>query len=37
MCILFAFALIKVVSHYDLSVLSMSAMGFKKKLDGVGG
>ena len=33
------FTLLKVVSYYDLSVLSMSVMGFqKKKLDGgVGG
>ena len=33
------YTLIKVVSYYDLSVLSMSVMGFqKKKLDGaVGG
>ena len=29
--------LLKVVSYYDLSVLSMSVMGFKTKLDGVGG
>ena len=26
--------LLKVVGYYDLSVLSMSAMGFQKKLDG---
>ena len=25
--------LLKVVGHYDLSVLSMSVMGFKKNLD----
>ena len=37
MCILFAYTLLKVVSYYDLSVLSMSVMGFKTKLDGVGG
>ena len=29
MCILFVFSLLKVVSHYDLSALSMSAMGLK--------
>ena len=28
------YALLKVVGYYDLSVLSMSVMGFKKKLDG---
>ena len=34
----FVCVLLKVVSHYDLSVVSMSAMGFQKKLDrGVGG
>ena len=27
--------LLKVVSHYDLSVLSMSVMGFQKSCDGV--
>ena len=40
MCILFVYTLLKVVSYYDLSVLSMSVMGFpKKSLDGewVGG
>ena len=31
MCILFVYALLKVVSYYDLSVLSMSVMGFPKK------
>ena len=32
------YTLLKVVGHYDLSVLSMSVMGFQKKsLDGVGG
>ena len=39
MCILFVytFTLLKVVSYYDLSVLSMSVMGSqKKKLDGGG-
>ena len=35
MCILFA--LLKVVSYYDLSVLSMSVMGFQKKVWMVGG
>ena len=38
MCIFFVYALLKVVSHYDLSVLSMSVMGFQKSLYiGVGG
>ena len=41
MCILFVYRLLKVVSHYDLSVLSwMSVMGFHSKnnvLMGVGG
>ena len=37
-CILFVFALLKVVSHYYLSVLWMSEMGFQKSCDmGVGG
>ena len=31
MCILFAYTLLKVVSYYDTSVLSMSVMGFQKK------
>ena len=31
MCILFVYALLKVVSYYDLSVLSMSVMGFQKR------
>ena len=31
MCILFVYMLLKVVSHYDLTVLSMSVMGFQKK------
>ena len=31
MCILFVYALLKVVNYYDLSVLSMSVMGFQKK------
>ena len=30
-CILSLYTLIKVVSYYDLSVLSMSVMGFQKK------
>ena len=39
MCILSAHTLLKVVDYYDLSVLSMSVMGFQKSLDGgwVGG
>ena len=32
MCILFVYTLLKVVSYYDLSVLSMSVMGFHKKV-----
>ena len=28
--------LLKVVNYYDLSVLSMSVMGFQKKIDGGG-
>ena len=31
MCILFVYTLLKVVGHYDLSVLSMSVMDFQKK------
>ena len=34
MCILFVYTLLKVVSYYDLSVLSMSLMGFQTNLDG---
>ena len=34
MCILSVFTLLKVVGYYDLSVLSMSVMGFQKSLDG---
>ena len=30
MCILFVFTLLKVISYYDLSVPSMSMMGFQK-------
>ena len=37
MCILFVYTLLKVVGYYDLSVLSMSVMGFKKKIWMVGG
>ena len=38
MCILFVYTLLNVVRYYDLSVLSMSVMGFQKSLDrGVGG
>ena len=37
LCILSVYTLIKVVSYYDLSVLSMTVMDFQKKLDGVGG
>ena len=32
MCILSVYALLKVVGYYDLSVLSMSVMGFQKKV-----
>ena len=32
MCILFVCTLLKVVGHYDLSVLSLSVMGFQNKL-----
>ena len=31
MCILSVYTLLKVVGYYDLSVLSMSMMGFQKK------
>ena len=35
MCILSVYTLLKVVGYYDLSVLSMSVMGFQNKsLDG---
>ena len=37
MCILSVYTLLKVVGYYDLSVLSMSVMGFQKKWMGVGG
>ena len=33
MCILSVCKLLKVVSHYDFSVLSTSVMGFPKKMD----
>ena len=36
MCILYVYALLKVVGYYDLSVLSMSVMGFPKKKFGWG-
>ena len=38
MCILSVYTLLKLVGYYDLSVLSMSVMGFQKKgrLDGGG-
>ena len=32
MCILFAYTLLKVVSYYDLSVVTISVMGFHKFL-----
>ena len=40
MCTLFVYTLLKVVNYYDLSVMSMSVIGFQKNsLDGglVGG
>ena len=38
MCIVFVCTLLKAVSHYDFSVMSMSVMGFQKSLDrGLGG
>ena len=36
MCILSVYALLKVVGYYDLSVLSKSVMGLKKKKFGWG-
>ena len=36
MCILSVYTLLKVVGYYDLSVLSMSVMGFKNKKFGWG-
>ena len=35
MCILSVYTLLKVVGIYDLSVLSMSVMGFQKKKVGM--
>ena len=32
MCIMLVYTLLKVVSYYDVSVLSMSVMGFPKKV-----
>ena len=37
MCILYAYTLIKVVGYYDLSVLSMSVMGFQNIIGWGGG
>ena len=37
MCILSVYALLKVVGYYDLRVLSMSVMGFQKKVRMEGG
>ena len=37
MCILFVYTLLEVVTYYDLSVLSMSVMGFQKKVCIAGG
>ena len=37
MCILSVYTLLKVVGYYNLSVLSMSVMGFQKKVWVVGG
>ena len=37
MCILSVYTLLKVVGYYDLSVPSMSVMGFQKKSLWVGG
>ena len=36
MCILSVHTLLKVVGYYDLSILSMSVMGFQKKSLGWG-
>ena len=33
MCVLFVYTLLKVVSHNELSFLSMSVIGFPKGLD----
>ena len=35
MCILSVYTLLKVFNYYDLSVLSMSVMGFQKKIEWV--
>ena len=35
-CVFRLYTLVKVVSHYDLSVLSMSVMGFQKGVGGLG-
>ena len=37
MCILFVCTLFKCVSHYDLSVPSMSVIGFQNKCLDIGG
>ena len=37
MCILSVYTLLKGVGYYDLSVLSMSVMGFQKKKNWMGG
>ena len=37
MCILSVYTLLKVVGYYDLSVLSMSVMGFQKNKIWMGG
>ena len=34
MCILSVYTWLSVVGYYDLSVMSMSVIGFQKKLDG---
>ena len=34
MCIMSVYTLLKVVGYYDLSVLSMSVMGFHTQIDG---
>ena len=37
MCILFLYTLLKIASHNDSSVLSMSVMGFQKEEVWIGG
>ena len=37
MCILSVYTLLKIVGYYDLSVMSMSVIGLKKKFGWVGG